>query len=196
MSKEINLQITGATSGAITLDVGEAAFNQEYLALFFNWEGSVFRHVTEAAIIAPGMTRDRNHQYVIGCDWGRSKDYTVFLVLDVNVRAVVEIDRSNRVDYTLRCERLKALSEKWQPLQIVAEQNSIGQPIIEQLQTRRIEYSAICNQPCKQGSGDRKFVAGVRTLGYSNPPSSSVGQRIGRVPERDTVLRPATLWCA
>jgi hypothetical protein len=43
------------------------------------------------------------------------------------------MDRSNRVDYTVQCERLKVLAEHWQPLQIIAEQNSIGQPIIEQL---------------------------------------------------------------
>ena len=116
------------------LDLTEAAFNQEYLALFLNWEGSVFRRVTEAAIIAPGMTRDASHHYVIGCDWGRARDYTAFLVLDLHARAVVELHRSNHVDYALQCERLKALTEKWQPLQIIAEQNSIGQPIIEQLQ--------------------------------------------------------------
>jgi hypothetical protein len=48
-------------------------------------------------------------------------------------RAVVAMERSTRVDYTLQCERLKVLSERWQPEQIIAEQNSIGQPIIEQL---------------------------------------------------------------
>ena len=37
------------------------------------------------------------------------------------------------MDYTLQCDRLKSLSEKWQPRQIIAEQNSIGQPVIEQL---------------------------------------------------------------
>ena len=118
---------------AARLDLTEAAFNQEYLALFVNWEGSVFRRVTEAAIVSPAMRRDPGHQYVIGCDWGRSRDYTVLLVLDVNARAVVSLDRSNHVDYALQCERLKALAEKWQPLQIIAEQNGIGQPIIEQL---------------------------------------------------------------
>jgi Terminase RNaseH-like domain len=54
-------------------------------------------------------------------------------VLDLTTRSVVAIDRSRRVDYTLQCERLKALAEQWQPIQIIAEQNSIGQPIIEQL---------------------------------------------------------------
>jgi hypothetical protein len=43
------------------------------------------------------------------------------------------MDRSNRVDYTLQRERLRALADQWRPKQIIAEQNSIGQPIIEQL---------------------------------------------------------------
>jgi len=114
-------------------DLTEAAFNQEYRALFVNWEGSVFRRVGEAATVPAGAYREAAHQYVIGCDWGRSNDYTVLMVLDVTTRSVVAIDRSHRVDYTLQCERLKALAEQWQPIRIIAEQNSIGQPIIEQL---------------------------------------------------------------
>jgi hypothetical protein len=127
-----NLYIPPEEIEAARLDLTEAVFNQEYLALFVNWEGSVFRRVGEAATALP-MQRDPVHQYVIGCDWGRSHDYTVLLVLDLTARTVVAMDRSNRVDYTMQCERLKALAERWQPLQIIAEQNSIGQPIIEQL---------------------------------------------------------------
>jgi len=115
------------------LDMTEAAFNQEYLALFVNWEGSVFRRVGEAATAALQRQREAGHQYVIGCDWGRSNDYTVFAVLDITARAVVAVDRSKRVDYAVQCDRLKVLSERWEPEQIIAEQNSMGQPIIEQL---------------------------------------------------------------
>jgi hypothetical protein len=115
------------------LDLTEAAFNQEYGALFVNWEGSVFRRVTEAATAMALSKPEPNHEYVIGCDWGRSRDYTVFTVLDITTHAVVKIDRSNGVDYSVQVDRLKALSDDWQPSQIIAEQNSIGQPIIEQL---------------------------------------------------------------
>ena len=49
---------------AARLDMTETAFNQEYLAQFVNWEGSVFRRVGEAATaiakIAAG-TRPRLH---------------------------------------------------------------------------------------------------------------------------------------
>ena len=118
---------------AARLDLTEAAFNQEYLALFVNWEGSVFRRVGEAATATRRMQPEVGHDYVIGCDWGRSNDYTVFVVLDITARVMVAMDRSNRVDYTVQRGRLRALCELWQPRQIIAEQNSIGQAVIEQL---------------------------------------------------------------
>ena len=133
MSTSNNPPIEPGEIEAARLDMTESAFNQEYLALFVNWEGSVFRRVGEAAT-AGGMAKpEAGHDYVIGCDWGRSNDYTVLLVLDATTRAVVAMDRSNRVDYAIQCDRLRALSECWQPRQIIAEQNSIGQPVIEQL---------------------------------------------------------------
>jgi hypothetical protein len=133
MATSENPYIDRAEIEAASLDMTESAFNQEYLALFVNWEGSVFRGVSEAATATVRPFREAGHHYVVGCDWGRSKDYTVLLVLDTTARAVVALDRSHRVDYALQCERLKALCETWQPQQIIAEQNSIGQPVIEQL---------------------------------------------------------------
>ena len=128
-----NPHIDPAEIEAARSDMTEAAFNQEYSALFVNWEGSVFRRVGEAATAVARTEPEASHEYVIGCDWGRSNHYTVFLVLDVTARAVVAMDRSNRVDYSIQCDRLQALCEQWQPKQIIAELNSIGQPIIEQL---------------------------------------------------------------
>jgi hypothetical protein len=118
---------------AARLDLTETAFNQEYLALFVNWEGSVFRHVGEAATATVKWKPEPGHEYVIGCDWARSNDYTVYMVLDVTTKTVVRMDRSNRVDYAVQCDRLKALAEQWQPTQIIAEQDSIGQAVIDQL---------------------------------------------------------------
>ena len=118
---------------AARLDLTEAAFNQEYLALFVNWDGSVFRRVGDAATATPKPQPEEGHDYIIGCDWGRSNDYTVFVVLDLSTREMVAMDRSNRVDYAVQCGRLQALYERWQPKQIIAEENSIGQPVIEQL---------------------------------------------------------------
>jgi len=133
MPTDANPYIDPEEIAAARLDMTEAAFNQEYLALFVNWEGSVFRHVGEAATASRRTEPESGHDYVIGCDWGRSNDYTVFVVLDSTTHTVVTLDRSKRVDYIVQCGRLRALYDIWRPRLIIAEQNGIGQPVIEQL---------------------------------------------------------------
>jgi hypothetical protein len=96
-----NPYIDSAEIESARLDMTEAAFNQEYCALFVNWEGSVFRGVGEAATATAVSKPQTGHDYVIGCDWGRSNDYTVFMVLDATTHTVVTVQRSNRVDYAV-----------------------------------------------------------------------------------------------
>jgi terminase large subunit-like protein len=104
--------------------------------------------VGEAATATATTRREAGHDSVIGCDWGRSNDFTVFVVVDVTARTVVALDRSRRVDYSLLCERLKVLSEQWQPQQIIAEQNGIGQPVIQQLGNLFTTPSSITSARC------------------------------------------------
>src|SRR5205814_773463 len=96
-------------------DMTEAAFNQEFLAQFVNWEGAVFRRVMEAATAERKDEPEEGHEYVIGADWGRSTDFTVFSVIDLTARAMVDMDRSNRVDYVVQRGRLQALYDRWRP---------------------------------------------------------------------------------
>jgi hypothetical protein len=115
-------------------DMSEMSFAQEFLAQFVSWEGQVFRRILEAATAPEGVEREDGHVYACGVDWGRSQDYTVFCVLDCTTRTMVALDRSRGVDYQLQRGRLRALVERFAPsIYTVAEGNSIGQPIIEQL---------------------------------------------------------------
>lgn len=114
-------------------DTLESSFNQEYLAQFVSFEGAVFRYVMEAATAKPQSRPIEHHQYVFGVDWGRSNDYTAIAVLDATVREIVHLERFNQVDYTIQRDRLRAMWERWQPAVVIAEANSMGQPIIDQL---------------------------------------------------------------
>lgn len=134
MPTSTNPHIAADEIEAARQDMTEAAFNQEFLAQFVNWEGAVFRKVLEAATAERKDGPEAGHEYAIGADWGRSNDYTVFTVVDVTARAMVDMDRSNRVDYVVQRGRLQALYDRWHPSKIIAETNSIGEPIIEELQ--------------------------------------------------------------
>jgi hypothetical protein len=119
---------------AAQADLTEASFSQEFLAEFVSWEGAVFRNLRACATAERRDIPEPGHEYVIACDWGRARDFTVFVTLDLTSRTMVGLDRSNKIDYTLQRARLQALYEKWRPVKIIAERNSIGEPISEELQ--------------------------------------------------------------
>ena len=112
--------------------VPESTYRQEWLAEFIDG-GSVFRRVREAAT-ATTLLPQPNRQYIVGVDWGKHNDFTVFAVMDAATRSMVTIDRFNQIDYVVQSQRLFALCERYKALKIIAESNSIGEPQIERLQ--------------------------------------------------------------
>jgi hypothetical protein len=114
--------------------VSDRTYRQEWLAEFLEDSGGVFRKVREAATATPQAGRVDGHRYVLGCDWGKLADWTVFAVVDTTTRELVHVDRSNRVDYQVQVGRLQALCARFAPDAVYAEQNSMGEPIVEQLQ--------------------------------------------------------------
>jgi hypothetical protein len=111
----------------------ERAFQQEILAQFLEDGGGVFRRVREASTLQPSEPI-QGGQYIIGVDWGRSNDSTVFSVIDATSRHQVCMDRMSDTDYASQRIRLAALSERYNKAHIIAEANSMGQPNIEALQ--------------------------------------------------------------
>lgn len=126
----------------------ERIFAQEYLAQFLEDGGGVFRRVTAAVdpTLADGLHTCRDigdgRAYVIGIDWGRHEDFTVFVVLDARERVVVAIDRFTQIEYALQLARLRALRSRFPRAAVVAESNSIGGPLIEQLRRDGVNVTA------------------------------------------------------
>ena len=114
-------------------DLPERIYLQEYEAQFLEDAGGVFRRVMEAAT-ATELAPEQGHTYVMGVDWGKSNDFTVIAVGDVNTKRMVAMDRFNQIDYRVQRARLATLAERYNPNVIMAESNSMGEPIIEQLQ--------------------------------------------------------------
>ncbi len=128
-----NPNIEASEIEAARLGTPEHFFLQEYLAQFIEDGGVVFRRVRESATSAGQDKAVEGHQYAFGVDWGKTNDFTVISVIDLTTREQVAIDRSNRVDYAVQVGRLTALNEQFKPSTIVAERNSMGEPVIEQL---------------------------------------------------------------
>jgi len=115
----------------------ERVFRQEILAEFIEDAGAVFRNVVRCAASVPQEKAADHGYYVMGVDWGKHNDFTVLTVLDTSDESKpreVYKDRFNQIDYTLQIGRLKAVFDLFNPGAIIAERNSMGEPLIEQLQ--------------------------------------------------------------
>jgi hypothetical protein len=116
-------------------ELPERAYAQEYLAQFVQLEGAgVFRGVQGVSRLKQ-MPPQRGHTYVFGVDWARSNDFTVISVIDATLNEQVALDRFSNIDFEFQAERLHRWAELYHPVQIVAEANSMGGPLVERLQT-------------------------------------------------------------
>lgn len=113
--------------------VPDRTYRQEWLAEFIADGSGVFRNIEASATGAWQDGPIEGHNYLIGADWGRANDYTVFMVVDLTLHAVVHFDRSNEVEYKIQRGRLEALYRRFGAIAVIAESNAMGEPIIEEL---------------------------------------------------------------
>ena len=114
--------------------VSSRTYAQEWEAHFIADGGGVFRGVRACATAEPQAQAIDGHDYVIGVDWGRTNDATVFAVVDTTLGHLVALDTMCDTGYEIQKGRLRTLAERFRPQQILAELNSMGGPIVEQLQ--------------------------------------------------------------
>jgi hypothetical protein len=141
MPTNTNPYISGDEIEAMRKTSPEMVFRQEILAEFIEDFGGVFRRVMEAATAEPLDRAAEGGQYVIGVDWGRSNDFTVITVLDINRREMVYLDRFTQIDYNIQASRLRGIYQRFPNSMIIAESNSMGLPIIERLQMEGLPIS-------------------------------------------------------
>jgi len=136
-----NPYIDGSEIQAAREMLPELTFRQEYLAEFIDDAGLVFRNI-RACVLDDLPTYDVNKRYVMGVDWAQQHDFTVLIVMEAATRRVVEMDRFNQIGWDVQRGRLVALAERWDVSHIIAEENSIGGPNIEELQNEGLPVTA------------------------------------------------------
>lgn len=111
----------------------EVVWQQEYEASFLDSAYAVFRGVR--ACISPNLPRKNFKQsnYVIGIDLAKMNDYSVCIVADTLTNEVVEIDRYQKVPYTLQKERIIKLAKAYHPSKLIVDSGSIGGAIADDL---------------------------------------------------------------
>lgn len=131
----------------------ERLFAQYYLAEFITG-GSVL-HGFKECIIGERLDFHGSSQLwfashcgnsivVIGVDWGKTKDYTVFSAIDIMTRKVVGIQRFYKTPYTQAIRRLVIFSKRFRETIIIKhDRTGLGMVIDDQLSYTDLSYEGV-----------------------------------------------------
>ena len=114
----------------------ERIYQQEFLAMFLDDAGGVFRRVMECADAVALSAPLPGRAYIAGVDVADAADFTVVSIIDATTREQVYIDRFNRIGYVALEDRLHAAYTRFNVQTMIIEDNSIGQPVIDHLRER------------------------------------------------------------
>lgn len=123
------------------LTTSKTYFAQEYLAQFTSIEGTTFRNISEVSILEGNQEPVEGDIYVAGIDWGQANDYTVISIISCSERKQVYLDRFNGVSWAIQRARIKNAVEKYKPQIVLAEQNSIGSVLLENLREEGVDIT-------------------------------------------------------
>ena len=130
------------------LSTPDQEFRQEYGGEFISNSGSVFSgmaSITRLPYFEEGnriVVEKPRHgaEYVIGVDFGKNQDFSVFSVLDVEKGAVVCVERTNETAWKTQIAQLKALTTEYQDALCVVDAWGVGNVLVEDLAEYEIAY--------------------------------------------------------
>jgi hypothetical protein len=110
-------------------------FRQEYMAVFVEGQGAVFRNIGACMHAKPTKPdKHTGHYIVAGVDWGKQADYTAISIGCETCKCEIARDRFNQIDWHFQYDRLEQVMRKWNVDLAMIERNSIGDPGFEALQ--------------------------------------------------------------
>lgn len=124
-------------------------FSVEYEADFIDDQNSVFcwADIEGAFQANTGGDDSRVGWRTAGIDWARYSDYTAVVIIETaeTPNRVVAIDRFNRFEWTTQVERVVEFMEKHRVNEALADQTSVGDPLLEQLRNALCEKGSQVN---------------------------------------------------
>ena len=117
----------------LTEDMTDVDYRQEILAEFVPGVGAVFI-LDRADFVAQSSGDHTGHRIVAGLDWGRKQDYTALSVGCADCQRELYLGRINKVEYHIQRNFIANILQKgYNEVELLAEENAMGAPNIEQL---------------------------------------------------------------
>lgn len=133
-----NPHLSEAALNEITSEMTKDNFQQEIMAVFLENQGAVFKDYIDA-MLAPALgllskSAHKGHSKIGALDLGKLNDATAISVGCEDCKLEIYHERITQLDYTLQKKKIISCYNDWELRGILPERNSMGEPIIEDLQ--------------------------------------------------------------
>ena len=150
-----NPHLDESALASMTEDMTDIDYRQEILAEFVPGVGAVFtldkNDFYDIIGLAQVGVAHKGHRICAGLDWGRKADFTVLSIGCADCQQELWLERTNQIEYHHQREVLKCVLEKFTEVELLAEENSIGLPNIEQLRLDGIDVQPFTTTNSSKG---------------------------------------------
>lgn len=148
----------------------DKSFRQEILAEFLDDGAGVFSNVKGSQRTKLYDRPYLGRRYVIGIDWAKDEDYTVFCVVDAELRKVAHMVRHQGLDWNVNIDKAIRLAREWNRASIIMDSTGVG----------AVPFDAI--------AATYPMVEGFNI--YNNEPKVALIQRLQLALERNEIQIP------
>jgi hypothetical protein len=101
-------------------------FRQEILAEFLADGAGVFNNITSCQRSYMLNRPLPGRRYVMGIDWAKSEDFTVFVIMDADLKKVVHMERFQNLDWNYQIDRALRTAKMWNRASILMDSTGVG----------------------------------------------------------------------
>jgi phage terminase large subunit-like protein len=167
-----NPTVTKAAIETLRRNFTDRQFRQEILAEFLDDGAGVFSNLRRCQQTKLQYEPKLGKRYVMGVDWAKDQDYTVFLVMDADTRRVVHIERHQGIDWNVNIDKALRCAKRWNRAAMILDSTGVGSP----------PFDAI--------AAVYPFVEAFNI--YNNEPKVALIQRLQMALEREEIKIPVT----
>lgn len=101
-------------------------FRQEYAAEFLDESAGVFRNIRACQTGRWLLEPEPKAMYVMGIDWAKMADYTVFTIADRQTKEIVHLQRYNGMDWNASIKMAVDTARKWNNAMVLMDATGVG----------------------------------------------------------------------
>lgn len=118
----------------------EEMYKQEIEAEFLEDGATMFRNLQEIIRDKGEVYKSpkKGHTYVMGVDLAKSKDWTVFVVIDRRTHEVVKFERFKDEPFPFVRKRMKAVSSRYNDAWAIIDSTGLGEGVLDELRRMSI----------------------------------------------------------